>query len=311
MTRTDNDTWDINESVGVTALGVAGARAAETRSPDALIDDPFASLFLDAAGDGTWKIYLSDELPAELAEIDPDFGKRTEAMKSYIGSRTKYFDEFFVDAAAAGISQSVILAAGLDARAWRLAWPQGSVVYEIDQPKVLAFKLETLESHGAEPIARLVDVGIDLREDWPKALVDAGFDPAAPTSWSAEGLLPYLTPEAQDLLFERIQSLSAPGSRVAVEAFTGDFFSDESVAQRKEQMEKYREVALKLGAENVSDISELFYEGPRTQVTDWLGAHGWKVTAISSDELLAGYGRTLPVDIDAPVPDSVFVEGRL
>jgi methyltransferase (TIGR00027 family) len=311
MARTDDDTWDINESVGVTALGVAGGRAAETRSPNPLIDDPFAQLFLNAAGDGAWKIYLSDEPPAELADVDPDFGKRTEAMKSYIGSRTKYFDEFFVDAAAAGIRQSVILAAGLDARAWRLDWPQGSVVYEIDQPKVLAFKLETLKSHGAEPIARLVDVGIDLREDWPKALVDAGFDPAAPTSWSAEGLLPYLTPEAQDLLFERIHSLSAPGSRVAVEAFTGDFFSDESVAQRKEQMEKYRQVALKLGDENIPDIGELLYEGKRTEVTDWLGAHGWNVTAISSDELLAGYGRTLPSDVDAPVPDSVFVEGRL
>ena len=244
-------------------------------APTALIDDPFARLFLDAAGDGVWKIYLSDEPPAELAEVDPDFGKRTEAMKSYIGSRTKYFDEFFVDAAAAGIGQSVILAAGLDARAWRLAWPQGSVVYEIDQPKVLAFKLETLKSHGAEPIARLVDVGVDLRQDWPKALVEAGFDPSAPTSWSAEGLLPYLPPEAQDLLFDRIQSLSAPGSRIAVEAFTGDFFSDESVAQRKEQMEKYREVAQKLGSDAGTDIGELLYDGKRTEVTDWLGAHGW------------------------------------
>ena len=311
MARSDDDTWDINESVGVTALGVAGGRAAETRSPNALINDPFASLFLDAAGDGIWKIYLSDEPPAELAEVDPDFGKRTEAMKSYIGSRTKYFDEFFADAAAAGIGQSVILAAGLDARAWRLAWPQGSVVYEIDQPKVLAFKLETLKSHGAEPIARLVDVGVDLRQDWPKALVEAGFDPSAPTSWSAEGLLPYLPPEAQDLLFDRIQSLSAPGSRIAVEAFTGDFFSDESVAKRKEQMEKYREVAQKLGSDAGTDIGELLYDGKRTEVTDWLGAHGWKVTAIGADELMAGYGRTLPSDVDAPVQNSVFVEGRL
>lgn len=311
MARTDDDTWDINESVGVTALGVAGGRAAETRSPNPLINDPFARLFLDATGDGVWQIYLSDEPPAELAEVDPGFGKRTEAMKSYIGSRTKYFDEFFVDAAAAGVGQSVILAAGLDARAWRLAWPQGSVVYEIDQPKVLAFKLETLQSHGAEPIARLVDVGVDLRQNWPKALVEAGFDPSVPTSWSAEGLLPYLPPEAQDLLFDRIQSLSAPGSRIAVEAFTGDFFSDESVAKRKEQMEKYREVAQKLGSDAGTDIGELLYDGKRTEVTDWLGAHGWKVTAIGAEELMAGYGRTLPGDVEAPVPNSVFVEGRL
>src|SRR3954465_6127265 len=122
MVRTDDDTWDINESVGATALGVAGGRAAETRSANPLINDPYAQLFLEAAGDGIWKIYLADEPPPELAEIDPQFADRTQAMKSYIGSRTKFFDEFFLGAATAGARQAVILAAGLDARAWRLAW---------------------------------------------------------------------------------------------------------------------------------------------------------------------------------------------
>lgn len=194
-----------------------------------------------AAGDGIWRIYLDGELPAELADLDPQFGERMQTMLGYTASRTKFFDEFFLDAAAAGISQTVILAAGLDSRAWRLQWPEGSVVFEIDQPKVLAFKVQTLEAHDALPIARHVSVGIDLRQDWPKALVEAGFDPSAPTAWSAEGLLPYLTGDAQDLLFERIQSLSAQGSRVAVEAFTNEFFSAESFGRREEQMERYRE----------------------------------------------------------------------
>lgn len=139
--------------------------------------------------------------------------------------RPKFFDEYFLTAADDGIRQAVILAAGLDARAWRLAWPAGCVVYEIDQPKVLAFKTDTLESHPATPIASHVGVGIDLRLGWPTALVESGFDPSIPTAWSAEGLLPYLTADAQDLLFDRVQSLSAPGSRVAVEAFTNEFFS--------------------------------------------------------------------------------------
>jgi methyltransferase (TIGR00027 family) len=177
-------------------------------------------LFIEAAGDGIWKIFLDDEPPAELADVDPRFKERMQASMSYMGSRTKFFDDFFLATAAAGIRQAVILAAGLDARAWRLAWPKGSVVYEIDQPQVLAFKLETLASHDVTPIATHVSVGIDLRQDWPKALADAGFDPSAPTAWSAEGLLPYLTAEAQDLLFDRIQSLSGRGSRIAVEAFT-------------------------------------------------------------------------------------------
>lgn len=311
MARTDDDTWDINESVGATALGVAGGRAAETDSENPLISDPYARLFLEAAGDGIWKIYLGDEPQAELAAIDPRFRERMEAMKGYMGSRTKFFDEFFLAATSDGIRQSVILAAGLDARAWRLDWPKGSVVYEIDQPKVLAFKLETLHSHGASPIAAHVDVGIDLRQDWPKLLMEKGFDPSLPTAWSAEGLLPYLTSEAQDLLFDRIQSLSAAGSRVAVEAFTNAFFSAESFARREEQMDQYRAIATKLGGKDITESGNLLYEEERTEVTDWLGTHGWDITAVSAEDLLASNNRSVARDLDQAVPDSVFVEGRL
>ncbi|MDT5077127.1 MAG: hypothetical protein QOJ80_1764 [Mycobacterium sp.] len=261
MARTDDDTWNINESVGATALGVAGGRAAESNSPDPLISDPYAQLFLEAAG--------------------------------------------------AGIRQAVILAAGLDVRAWRLAWPDGSVVYEVDQPKVLGFKTETLESHDVAPIANHVSIGIDLRRDWPKALVEAGFDPTVPTAWSAEGLLPYLTADAQDLLFDRIQSLSAHGSRVAVEAFTNDFFSAESFARREEQMEQYRAAAVELGGKDVTESGNLLYEQERTEVPDWLRAHDWNVSAISAEDLLAANNRLIPTSLDEAVPDSMFVEGRL
>ena len=311
MARTDDDTWDINESVGATALGVAGGRAAETNSENPLIRDPYAQLFLEAAGDGIWKIYLDDEPPAALAEIDPRFAERMELMKGYMASRTKFFDDFFLAAAAAGIRQSVILAAGLDSRAWRLAWPEGSVVYEIDQPKVLAFKLDTLESHGVSAIATHVGVGIDLRQDWPKALVEAGFDSEQPTAWSAEGLLPYLTADAQDLLFDRVQSLSAPGSRISVEAFTNAFFSAESFTRREAQMEQYRAIADKLGGKDITESGNLLYEEERTEVTDWLGAHGWDVTGIGAEDLMAGFGRRVDSDLEEAFPDSVFVEGRL
>ena len=311
MTRADNDSWDITESVGATALGVAAGRAAETNSENPLISDPYAQMFLDAAGDGIWSLYLNDDIPAELAEIDPRIADRMRAMMDYTASRTRFFDEFFVNAAAEGVTQAVILAAGLDARAWRLDWPAGSVVYEIDQPKVLAFKTSTLESHGVTSIAAHVAVGIDLRQDWPAALHAAGFNSSLPTAWSAEGLLPYLTSDAQNLLFDRIQGLSSPGSRVAVEAFTNDFFSAESVARREEQMELYRSAAAKLGRPEAVTAGNLLYEEERTEVVDWLTALNWDVTAVSAQDLMAGDGRFAPTDLEDATPQSVFVEGRL
>jgi methyltransferase (TIGR00027 family) len=257
-------------------------------------------------------VYLDDELPAELVDADPQFEDRMQAMLGYTACRTKFFDDYFLAAAGDGIRQIVILAAGLDSRAWRLAWPAGCVVYEIDQPKVLEFKTGTLESHAVDSIASHVSVGIDLRLDWPKALAQAGFDASIPTAWSAEGLLPYLTADAQDLLFDRIQSLSAPGSRVAVEAFTNEFFSAESFARREEQTERYRQAAIKLGGKDITESGNLLYEEERTEVVDWLQAHGWTVTAATrSEDLMAASNRAVPIGLDAAVPESVFVEGRL
>jgi methyltransferase (TIGR00027 family) len=312
MTRTEDDTWDITESVGATALGVAAGRAAETASDQPLISDPYAQMFLDEAGDGFPNFYGRErDLPPELVELDPRIGERMQAMKGYIASRTLFFDAFFMNAAAAGVRQAVILAAGLDARAWRLDWPAGCVVYELDQPKVLDFKTATLASHGVSPATRYVGVPVDLRHDWPAALSSSGFDPALPTAWSAEGLLPYLTSDAQDVLFERLANSSAPGSRVAVEDFTHEFFSAESVARREEQMKRYREAAAKVGRGDLPEVGNLVYEEKRTKVVDWLRARGWSADGVDASDLMASNGRPVPSDLEDATPQSVFVEGRL
>src|SRR6478735_3072170 len=201
MARTENDTWDLASSVGATATMVAAARAIATTADDALINDPFAEPLVRAVG--------------------------VQRMTDNMAVRTKFFDEFFLaatgggnpaDATASGVRQAVILASGLDARAYRLQWPAGTTVYEIDQPEVIEFKSTTLAEFGAEPTAERRTVAIDLRHDWPSALIAAGFDPSQPTAWSAEGLLGYLPPEAQDRLLDTITELSAPGSRLATES---------------------------------------------------------------------------------------------
>ncbi|OBI09707.1 SAM-dependent methyltransferase [Mycobacterium sp. E2462] len=311
MARTDNDSWEITESVGATALGVASARAAETRSDNPLISDPFAQVFLDAAGDGVWNWHSAPQLPPELVEAEPELPLQMQSMVDYMASRTAFFDRFFTDATAAGIQQAVILAAGLDARSWRLPWPAGTTVYELDQTRVLDFKASTLAAHGAEPACHRIPVAVDLRQDWPAALREAGFDPAAPSVWSAEGLMPYLPAAAQDLLFERINELAAPGSRVAVEALGPSFLDPENRAKRRARMDRVRALLAKVDPDReVPRTDDLWYFEEREDVGSWFARHGWTVTVTPSDELMAGYGRPAPEAVRDAVPGNLFVAAQ-
>ncbi|NMD55767.1 MULTISPECIES: SAM-dependent methyltransferase [Tsukamurella] len=281
--RTDGDTWTITTSVGFTALLVAAARAVETERPDALAQDPYARVFLEAAGD-----------PRAVALADAGDGEGNPmAATRHLGVRTRFFDDFVRDAVAAGTRQIVILAAGLDSRAYRLDLPAGTVVYELDQPEVLAFKEETLDAHRARPAAGLRHVPIDLRDDWPTALRSTGFDGAAPTAWLVEGLLPYLPAAAQALLFERIVELSAPGSRVAVEGQLGPLDLDRFRAIT----EKYSQEGNPLGD---FDVTSLFVaDEDRDDPVDFLTAQGWTVERAGNPvELGHSYGvqDTVPAD---------------
>ncbi|CAM3013120.1 class I SAM-dependent methyltransferase [Mycobacterium simiae] len=311
MARTDNDSWEITESVGATALGVAASRAAETESENPLIRDPFARIFLDAAGDGVWNWYSAPQLPAEVLESEPLLAQQMQAMVGYMASRTAFFDSFFLDATTSGIKQAVILAAGLDARSWRLPWPDGTTVYELDQPRVLDFKSATLAEHGAEPACQRVAVPVDLRHDWPTALREAGFDASAPSVWSAEGLLPYLPAVAQELLFERIQGLTVVGSRIGVEALGPKFLDPEARARRRARMDRVRDVIAKIDPRReVPSTDELWYFEEREDVGDWLARHDWNVTVTPSLELMAGYGRSAAEEVADDVPANLFVAAQ-
>jgi methyltransferase (TIGR00027 family) len=296
--RTAGDSWAITELVGATALGVAAGRAAETAGSDPLIRDNFAGILVSSAGQAWAR--LADP---ELAWLDDDqHGKRVHRLGiDYQAVRTHFFDEYFLAAVADGIRQVVILAAGLDSRAYRLDWPASTTVYEIDQPKVLEYKTGILEAHGVVPASRRRPVPVDLRDDWPAALVDAGFDRSQPTAWLAEGLLPYLPGDAQDRLFEKFTALSAPGSRVAVEVFGVNSNSNTN---------RWKRMRERLGLDvNVEALT--FHEPDRSDAADWLTEHGWQVHSVDNRDEMARLGRPVPEDLTDEAVRSTLLRARL
>ncbi|GFG73083.1 class I SAM-dependent methyltransferase [Mycobacterium botniense] len=284
--RFDGDTWDLASSVGATATMVAAARALASTEPDPIIDDPFAAPLVRAVGVEFFTRLVDGDIA--VSQAAEQAGRNLRLETDSMAVRTRFFDDFFVAAAEAGLRQSVILAAGLDSRSYRLAWPAGSVVYEIDQPRVIDFKTRALADLGATPTAERRPVGIDLRDDWPTALRQHGFDPAQPTAWSAEGLLMYLPPHAQDRLFDDITALSAPGSRLATE------YHPESGPTMAQRAQMFNRRWADLGCD--IDLSGLFYDGPRSNVVDYLTDRGWQVSTRLRRDLFADYGRTFPDD---------------
>jgi methyltransferase (TIGR00027 family) len=280
--RSDDDHWDIVSSVGYTALLVAGWRALHAVSPQPLVRDEYAELFIAASQDP----YLAGVLANPGTSVDET------AFPRLYGVQTRFFDDFFAAAGAAGIRQAVIVAAGLDSRAYRLEWPPGTTVYEIDLPKVLEFKARVLGEHGAEPKARRIEVAADLRADWSRSLEAAGFDVEGPSAWSVEGVLPYLTDEAQNALFTRISGLSAQGSRIAVGALGSRLDHD--------QLEALEATHPGVNISGNVDFSALTYE-PKTDPAECLAAHGWAVEPVRNTlDLQASYGMT-PPDVDVKI----------
>jgi methyltransferase (TIGR00027 family) len=247
-----------------------------------LLNDPWADPLVRAVGSDTF-IKLID---GKLGDTEDPVMNR-KAVLEQITVRTRYFDDFFTHATDAGVRQAVILASGLDTRAYRLPWPADTVVYEIDQPGVIDFKTRTLADLGAELPAERRTVAIDLREDWPAALIDAGFDTSKPTAWSAEGLLVYLPPEAQDRLFDNVAALSAPGSRIACEHM--DFRSIPA-----DWAEKLTERARRIGSK--INLAELFYTGDRNSAGDYLGERGWRVDIRTTEQAFSANGFQVPQD---------------
>ncbi|BCO59209.1 class I SAM-dependent methyltransferase [Mycobacterium intracellulare] len=305
MTRTDQDSWDLASSVGATATMVAAARALASGGTNPIINDPFAAPLVRAVGLDFFRRLVDGEVTEPEGAGAAGGGAKELALETdSMAVRTRFFDDFFLNAARDGIRQSVILAAGLDARAYRLGWPPGSVVYEVDQPKVVEFKSATLASLGASPAADRRTVGIDLREDWPAALRGSGFDVTRPTAWSAEGLLMYLPPDAQDRLFDNITALSAPGSKLATE------YHPDNGTTMSQRAREFNDRWAKVGCD--IDLSGLFFDGERSNVVDYLTGRGWRVSTRPRRDLFGDYGLEFPDDDEAAQhPNIVAVTATL
>ncbi|MFE6461677.1 SAM-dependent methyltransferase [Streptomyces cinereoruber] len=276
--------------VGRTALLVAAARAVETHRPDALARDPFAAAFVRAAPDtADWPLH-PDEVPGGAS--DPLWGR----LGRYFGLRTRVLDDHLLASARAGVRQVVLLGAGLDSRAFRLDWPAGTVVHEIDSAGVLAFKQSVLDGTGAEPVAERRPCAADLRQDWTAALVGSGFDPSAPTAWLAEGLLLYLPAEAERRLIDDVDRLAAAGSTLAYEIKE---VTAESPHVRGGPV--YTETRERIGI----DLPALFATGPRPDSAGALAARGWRVAVHRPYDFTALHGRG-----PLPEPDDALAANR-
>lgn len=301
--RFDGDTWDLTSSVGATATMVAAARAMATNAEDPVIDDPFAAPLVRAGGMDFFTKLADESFTTE--GLDEEAATGLIRFANGMAARTRFFDDFFLDACRAGIRQAVILAAGLDSRAYRLPWPDGTVLYEIDQPEVVRFKTDTLAELGAAPTTDLRTVSIDLRFDWPAALIAAGFDPSVPTAWIAEGLLGYLPGDAQDRLLDQVTELSAPGSRLGVEGVPATETNDEeSIRERmREFTDRWRAHGLDM------DLNDLIYLGDRADVTTYLEGHAWKTAGVSSNDLLIRTGLP-PIEDEAHAASVLYISAE-
>ncbi|WP_017974279.1 SAM-dependent methyltransferase [Actinopolyspora halophila] len=281
--------WDIATGVGVTALAVASGRAVESGRNDRLVDDPYAADLVRAA-----------ESPVEMPTSPTDEAPLLNRMADYVAVRTRCFDDWFAEAGARGVRQAVILASGLDTRAFREEWPEGFRLFEIDQPKVLEFKDSVLDSKNVRARCERHPLGVDLRADWAHELVRAGFDTELPTAWLAEGLFPYLPAEAENDLLDTVHSLSPPGSRLMIEH-----------TELPEELgnSQLNEIALQWGI----DMTELMSGERKTDPAERLRPAGWSTSRESFTDIAERHGRQLPADeaLGAVFRNSYALSARL
>lgn len=268
---------DLGSLTGVakTALGVAVVRARESLREDRLFSDPYAQRFLDAAPAAFSEQGMPSRASANLGSV----GNLGSAVAFHAALRTRFFDDYLLAAAGADCRQVVLLAAGLDTRSFRLAWSAPVTVFELDLPELFAFKEKSLTGAVPAPECERQIVPVDLREDWPESLLAAGFDPAIPTAWLAEGLLLYLTLDEAVRLMRSVTDLSAPASQLAFEQ--GGISDPATLAKAASMPAMY-------------EYTSLWKGGLGGDAPGWLRQHAWQPHIHDRADVASTYGRCVP-----------------
>lgn len=275
-------TADLPQGVELTALAMAQDRRAESARTDRLFDDPLAGTLLAAASE------TIDVAGLEWLDDGRTLGDFCPPMAGFVAFRTRYIDEQIQEAVSGGVRQVVVLAAGLDTRAYRLAWPDGTRVFELDLPNLLEFKQTVLAGGDARPGCRRVAIPADLRDDWTVPLAGAGFRRDEPTAWIVEGLLMYLPGTDADRVVTRTRDLSAPGSRLILDHAYPAAHSSAAFGFGRDTLQ-----------DNGSPLASAV-AGPH----GWLAGHGWAARVPDFTDLARRYDRPLPPVIDPGRPDS-------
>lgn len=272
--------------VGVTAVAVAAARALESDRDDALVHDPWAALLVDASG---VTVPFPKRWPADVDQV-PAVDQSMLLGAAYIGLRTRFIDDELTGARA---RQIVILGSGLDTRSWRLAWPTGARVFELDSAEVVEFLGTTMDTVGASPSCIRIPLAADVTAPWASRIVASGFSPAEPTHWVLEGLLPYLSAHDQRGVLDDIITLSAPGSQAVIERAP-------ALTDTPETRERLRTFAGSTGI----PFDDLLARTDPPDPAEVLGTAGWTSRSVSIEDLETRYQRPLTVERGEPAPES-------
>lgn len=288
------------EGVGVTAVAVAAARALEFDRADALVEDPWAATLVRESGVA---VPFPERWPADPDDV-PAVEHSMLLGAMYIGLRTRFIDD---ELRAGGVPQVVILGSGLDTRSWRLDWPVGTRVFELDSPDVIDFVTTTMDAAGATPTAERTALAADVTAPWASAIVRAGLRLDRPTHWVLEGLLPYLSSHDQSALLDDILALSAPGSRAVIQRAP-------ALTDTPETRERLETFSLATGI----PFDELLARTDPPDPAAVLRAAGWTVEEVGVGDLERRYDRPLhihgndePSASSEPSQRGGFVSGQL